>query len=147
MYNRFNVNCTTTKRSAVSHILHISYKAQDPNRGNFDFTKMTTEGAGQTQISTRRFQSKKGKIWWTVPNERQNYINKYETKLTWNAASMSAKQLQILKSRIWKSFDQWHPQIALQIRRGQGGWLMYNTEPSSLPTESCDAQSSWITFI
>ena len=34
---------------------------------------------------------------------------------SWQIASMSAKQLQILKSRIWKSFDQWHPQIALWI--------------------------------
>ena len=84
------------------HIQHILSKAQKLIHttqlcGNFEFPKMTREGAGRTQTSAECLQVKKGKMWPTVPTDwRQNYIYKDLTKLKLNAARMSAKQLQIL---------------------------------------------------
>ena len=116
MYNRYNVHCTLYKERHSQlalhdmrvYTVHIFYKSQKPmhtTQCSFKFSKMATEGAGRTQISTRGFQLKKGKIWRTVSTGcRQKDKYKDEAKLKWNAARMSTKQLRILDSLDFKQF-------------------------------------------
>ena len=74
-YNEKQVQCTlyivqreaqsvSLARHACSVYTLGTYftKPMKTTQCSFEFSKMTTEGAGRTQISTRGFQLKKGKI-------------------------------------------------------------------------------------
>ena len=158
MYNRYNVHCTLYKERHSQlalhdmrvYTVHIFYKSQKPKHTtqcSFKFSKMATEGAGRTQIPAGSLQLKRGKIQRKVPTDcRQDCIYKDLARLKWNAARMSAKHLQILD---WFHFKQFWSVASSNCTPAPGEkttGLLYNFEPSVLPPESCDAQSSWKAF-
>ena len=84
------------------------------------------------------------KIWRTVSTDcRQKDKYKDEAKLKWNAAIMSAKQLQILDWLLFKQFGSVASSTCAPDPKRQVLGLLYNFEPWTLPFGSCDAQLSW----
>ena len=152
----YNVDCTTTDRSALNYpctdayctlpTKHRSYfiKVNASFVADFSFQRWPERALVEHKYPRKVFNWKKGKIWKTLPIDcRQNYM--YKDQKDWNETQRRCRRstYEFWIDWISNSVDQWHLQIALRILHGGAGELLYNYELPLLHPDSCDAQSSW----